>query len=154
MKKIIPNHKFTYITFFVLFVALEFLFWGLMGTKPWKENNLPWWVNIIYTVVALGLMLTGVLIYRSKVYYMVDNKGIYRHGKKIVEYRFKDIVYLDEEYANNHIETKIYLSTGVWVLLTLDRKKELLKLIKDKSPLLDKENFIYKYPNAFNQIKK
>jgi len=148
MKKYRPNHRYTYITFFILFIALEFLFWGICGSKPWKEKTFPWWVNLIYTGVAIILVGTATIIYVKKVYYLVDDEAIYRHGKETKEYKFKEIVYIDEDYANTHVECKMYLSRGIWVLLTLDKNKEILKLIKERSSLLNYEQLVFKYPKS------
>jgi len=151
MKKYRPNHRYTYITFFILLCALEFLLWAICGTKPWLATTSPWWVNLIYTGAAILCIGTATLIYVKKVYYLVDDKAIYRHGRETKQYNFKEIVYIDEEYANKHIEVKMYLSRGLWVLLTLDKKKEILQLIKKKSPLLNYEEFVFKYPKALEK---
>lgn len=151
MKKYKPNHRYTYITFFILLCALEFLLWGICGSKPWIKNTSPWWVNLIYTGCNILLIGFATIFYVKKVYYLVDDKSIYRHGKDIKQYNFKEIVFIDEDYANTHIECKMYLSRGIWVLLTLDKNKEILKLIKERSPLLTYEELVFKYPKALEK---
>lgn len=155
-KKIRPSHKYTYITFFILFVALTFLLWAICGTKPWYMEyesyvNDRLWIELTYIACAFFVCALGAFIYRLKVYYIVDDKKITRMGTKEREYFFNDIVYLDNEYASKHKDILIYLNTGKWVNLTMDPQKELLSIIKNKCHLLNKDTFILKYPDAYNK---
>lgn len=157
MRKIRPSHKFTYLTFFILFVVLTFLLWGIFGTKSWtfkgdyvKERL---WVDLTYSLISFALCVAGALIYRAKTYYMVNNEVIIRHGKKINEIHLKDIVYLDEEYSLHHSEMLIYVNTHKWINLTLDPKRELIKIVKDNSPLLNKDELNFRYPESLNKKK-
>ncbi|MCQ2795292.1 MAG: hypothetical protein MJ214_03710 [Bacilli bacterium] len=152
-KKIRPSHKYTYITFFILFVALTFLLWAIFGTKPWYMEYESYtkdrlWIELTYIACSFLVCATGAFIYRLKVYYIVDSKKIVRKGTKEREYFFNDIIYLDEEYTNKHSDMLIYLNVGKWVNLTMDRKKELLKIIKENCRLMKKETFIAKHPDA------
>ena len=155
-KKIRPSHKFTYLTFFILFIALTFLFWAMFGTKPWYMEYESYvkdrlWIELTYIAVAFLVCAVGAFIYRLKVYYIVDNKKIVRFGTKEREYFFNDIIYLDEEYTNKHNDMLIYLNTGKWVNLTMDRERELLDIVKEKCDLMDKEAFALKHPEAFKK---
>ncbi len=158
-KKIKPSHKYTYITFFILFCALTLLLWTIVGTKPWLNNYTDYikerlWVELTYISSAFLVNLIGVIIYRIKVYYVVDDKKIIRYGRVERQYFYNDIIYVDDEYTSKHNDALIYLNTGKWINLTLDSKRELLELIKDKSPLMKKDDFILKYPEAYQRIKK
>ena len=97
------------------------------------------------------MCFVGFLIYYFKVYYIVDNKKIVRFGSKTREYFFNDIIYLDEQYTSKHNDMLIYINTGKWVNLTMDPHKELLEIIKKQCHLLKKDDFIVKYPNAYNK---
>jgi len=154
-KKIRPNHKITLIFFLIMFALLEFLLWGLFGTKPWKEKPAVWWVNLIYTGCALVVILVGFIIYIKTVYYIVNDSCISHHASKSIEYYFKNIVYVDEEYSKKHIEVKFYYNDGYWVYLRDSRNKDLLKFIKEKSKLLTYDELNLKYPKAIesNQDK-
>ncbi|MCQ2796475.1 MAG: hypothetical protein MJ213_04165 [Bacilli bacterium] len=152
-KKIRPSHKYTYIVFFILFVALTFLLWAICGTHPWNMQyesyvNERLWIELTYIACSFLVCATGAFIYRLKVYYIVDNKKITRTGTKERGYFFNDIIYLDEEYTNKHGDMLIYINTGKWVNLTMDSKKELLKIVKEKCHLLSKEEFAIKHPDA------
>lgn len=153
MKKIRPSHKFTYLTFLILFVALSFLLWAIFGTKPWSMSYNDYvserlWVELTYLGISFLVCALGAFIYRLKVYYLVNDKMIVYHGKKETEYHFNDIVYLDEAYTNRHNDMLIYINTGKWVNLTMDPKKEIYNLVKKHAKLLSEEQFNFKYPNA------
>ena len=158
-KKIRPSHKFTYLTFLILFVALTFLLWAIFGTKPWFMEYQSYardrlWIELTYIGVSFLVCAIGAFIYRYKVYYLVDNKKIVRFGSKEREYFFNDIIYLDEEYTSKHNDMLIYINSGKWVSLTMDPKKELYEIIKKKCRLLDKDTFILKYPEAYSRKVK
>ena len=155
-KKIRPSHKYTYLTFFILFIALTFLLWAIVGTKPWFMTYTNYWSEMFWreaTAVGVSFLLCfiGAFIYRLKVYYIVDDKKITRFGTKEREYYFNDIIYVDHEYTSKHIDMLIYLGSGRWVNLTMDKKKELLEIVKKKCHLLDKETFTSKYPDAMSR---
>ena len=155
-KKIRPSHKYTYLTFLILFVALTFLLWAIFGTKPWFMEYRDYikerlWVELLYIGISFLVCFVGFLIYYLKVYYLVDDKMIVRLGSKRREYFFNDIIYLDEEYTSKHNDMLIYINTGKWVNLTMDPRKELLNIIKDKCHLLNKDDFILKYPDAYSK---
>lgn len=158
MKKIRPNHRYTYIAFLILFVAIEFLLWGIMGTKPWMHKDVGsyfgtkyFYTDLIYTLINISILVTIFIIYYVKVYYTIYDNYFVRNGRKIEEFYFKDIIYVDKEYSEKHIDMKIFTNTERWFLLTNDRKKELYKLILERSPLLSKDNLNYKYPNALRK---
>lgn len=151
MKKMRPNHKITFITFGILLIALEFLLWAIMGIRPWQigeegytHNNM---IDVIYTVCAIAVIAIALIWYIHRLYYMVDEKKIVVHSGKIKEYRFKDIIYLDEAYSKKHIDAKMYIVGHGVIFLTMDRKKELLEMIMKKSPLISLEELKDKYPN-------
>lgn len=151
-KRIRPTHKLTFITFGILFVALEFLLWSICGVRFWdigkSSYNHSYIVDIIYTCCAVVVILTALIIYIVKVYYVVEDDQIIRYGFNTKSYRFKNIVYLDEEYSKKHVDIKFYDNSGYWVFLTDNRNKDLYKFIKEKSPLLSLEEFKDKYPKV------
>ena len=153
MKKIRPNHKFTYLTFSILSLALMLLLWTIYGTKWWVEGYLPYsksyWRELSIFLISTIIPFIGAMIYRSQVYYLVEeNRFVRKHGKKLETYYFKDIVYIDKTWADTHIDMRLFINTGKWVLLTMDKEKNLYKMILEKSPLMDKELFKKKYPNS------
>lgn len=147
-----PNHKLTFVAFGIMFLALEFLLWSICGIRWWnigKEGYTHnYIVDIIYTVVAFVVMLTAMIIYIAKIYYVIEKDQIVRHGNGLKIYRFNNIVYLDEEYGTKHVDIRFYDNNGYWVNLTDTKNKDLYKIIKEKSPLLTLEQFKAKYPKV------
>ncbi|MCQ2753373.1 MAG: hypothetical protein MJ207_02705 [Bacilli bacterium] len=143
-----PNHKLTYCTFFILWVALAGLLWTIFGSKSWLVETIDLRKEAIYLSVSFVVMVIGMIIYISKIYYVIEDEQIVRHGSKIMMYRFNNIVYLDEKYSKKHVDLKFYSNSGYWVYLTDTRQHDLYKIIKQKSPLLDYDAFRAKYPKA------
>lgn len=151
-KRLRPNHKLTFICFGMLFLALEFLLWSICGVRFWRLSDPDYHhnyiVDIIYTVIAFSLMLTAMIIYIVKIYYVIEKDQIVRYGNGLKTYRFNNIVYIDEEYTKKHVDIRFYDNGGYWVNLTDTRNKDLYKVIKEKSPLLTLDEFKAKYPKA------
>jgi len=151
-KRLRPNHKLTFVAFAIMFVALEFLLWAICGIRWWnigKEGySHNYIIDIIYTVVAIAVIVIGLIIYIVKIYYVIEEEQIIRHGNGLKLYRFNNIVYLDEEYTKKHVDIRFYDNNGYWVYLTDTKQKDLYKVIKEKSPLLSLEEFKAKYPKV------
>lgn len=143
-----PNHKLTFITFFILLLALEFLLWSIFGSRPWLPESINLIKEAIYIPCGIGVILVALIIYILKIYYVIEEEQIVRYGSKIKNYRFKNIVYLDEVYSHKHVDIKFYSNNGYWVYLTDTRHHDLIKIIKEKSPLLSLDDFKTKYPKV------
>lgn len=109
------------------------------------------------TIIALWFVSSIVFLYISLTqnYYTIENKCIVHHRfKKELYYYFKDIVYIDHNYAKKHKVIQFVTQRGDIRYITFDSKGLIYEtMCKKCKNLLDYETLKENYPNL-RSIKK
>lgn len=134
--------------FLISFLIFEIIFFlSFQGAK----NNSLWPLDSSFYYYTTALLLASALfcyISLTQTFYEIQGP-IFIHSKmgKITEYTFKNIVYLDEKFSLSKKMLRFFTYDGTEHLLVFDKKGVLFDTIREKSPLLTKEEFLRRFPN-------
>lgn len=132
--------------FIALFFVMEAIFYfSFQSTQFWPlEMNF-----YIYTPCLLASSAFFCYISITGTYYTVDNQKI-QHTKmnKTYEYRFKDIIYIDEEWSKKHKMLLFYLADGHQRYLAFDRKGIIFEYAMKYSHLISRDEFLTRFPKV------
>lgn len=135
--------------FSVAFLVLEIIFYL---TFQGSRNSTFWPLDrSFYFYTPALLIATFIFCYISitQTFYKIDG-AVFVHSKmgKIVDYKFSNIVYVDEEFSTSKKIMRFFTKEGKEHLLMFDRKGAVYQAILEKSPLISKEEFERRFPNV------
>ncbi|NLI94622.1 MAG: hypothetical protein GX350_02255 [Erysipelotrichaceae bacterium] len=101
---------------------------------------------VIPLVIALIIALVAI---RTTSYEINKKKIIHRRGRKVYEYKFSMIVYVDDEYTRKHKILRFYTNKGDEIFLPLDKNMLLYEIVqKNVGYLWSFEQLKEKFPKA------
>lgn len=148
-KKLYLSNGKIIISFIISFVILEGLFYL---TIQFSQTG-AWWPLgtsfYIYTPVLLVLSIIFGVLSIKKVYYEVDNNHIVHHKlNKEIEYSFKNITYIDEEWSRKNKQLRFFDKNGQEHYLVFDKEGIIFEMaLKHASPL-SRDDFRRRFPKA------
>lgn len=131
--KLRPNPVKAIISHLVIGLAMAIIFFLLFNDSFW-----PWtWKHYVVTITPIVLAGGFAYITISQTGYTITPREIIFHkGRHDLFFRFKDIIYVDEDYAKQKKMLRFYLSNGDERFLVLDKQQKLLQITLEKCPHL------------------
>ena len=145
MKLKISNYRIVFI-FIILFVVFEAIFYVSFQF----ENFWPLETSFyIYTPALLFSSAFFCYISITKTYYIVDKSHII-HSKmgKDYEYRWADIIYIDQEWSKKHKMLLFYLNDGRGRYLAFDKQGIIWEYALKYSHLISYDEFVARFPKV------
>lgn len=132
--------------FIILFIAFELIFYfSFQRTSLWPLD-----ISFYYYTPAL-LVSSAFFCYISitKTYYIVDKQKIqhFKMGKQY-EYRWAEIIYIDEEWSKKHKMLLFYQEDGRGRYLAFDKKGIIWEYAMKYSHLISNEEFRERFPKV------
>lgn len=137
------------ISFVIAFISLELLFYltiQFSETGAWFPFGTSFY---IYTPLLVILSIIFGILSVTKVYYEVDKNCIVHHKmNKEIEYSFKNITYIDEEWSRKNKQLRFFDKNGKDHYLVFDKEGIIFDMaIKYASPL-SRDDFRRRFPKA------
>ena len=137
------------IIFVISFIVFEAIFYFTMQdfvNNGFFPFNTPFY---FYTPMLLAVSVIFCVVSITQTYYEVDKEKLVHHkmGKTYV-YKFKDILYVDEEWSLKHKMLWFYDNNGKDHYLAFDKNAEIYKAVIEHSNLMEWDEYKLKFPNA------
>ena len=138
------------ILIFVLsFIVFEAIFYFTMQdfvNNGFFPFNTPFY---FYTPLLLAVSVIFCVVSITQTYYELDKEKLIHHKMgKTYTYKFKEILYVDEEWSTKHKMVWFYDNAGKDHYLAFDKDGEIYKAIIERSPLMEWGEYKAKFPNA------
>ncbi len=131
------------IIFVILFFVFEAIFYVSFQYKQFFPLEPSFY---IYTPSIAVLSIVFCWLSITQTYYEVD-KGSIRHYKmgKVYEYRFSDIIFIDEKWSEKHNMLLFYQNDGRAKYLAFDKNKIIYEYALNYSHLISEEEFVERF---------
>ena len=137
------------ISFVIAFVSLELLFYltiQFSETGAWFPFGTSFY---IYTPILVILSLIFGILSVTKVYYEVDKNCIVHHKmNKEIEYSFKNITYIDEEWSRKNKQLRFFDKNGKEHYLVFDKEGIIFDMALKYASPLSRDDFRRRFPKA------
>lgn len=134
------------IVFIVAFLIFEAIFYFTIN----NFNNGP--INtsfFIYTpILVVTTTIFCIVSIKSTYYEIHGDKFVHHKMGKITEFKYKDILYVDEEWSKRHKMVLFYTNNGKSGVLAFDKDAKLYQTILEKAPLITWEEYKMRFPSA------
>ena len=132
--------------FVVFFFILEVIFYfSFQGNYFWPLQTSFY----VYTPTLLGLSIIFCVLTIKQTYFVIQKERIV-HVKmnNAFEYRYKDFLYIDEEYSEKHKTMLFYLKDGKERFLAFDKDHKVYDTCLERCEnLISKEELKRRFPN-------
>ncbi len=132
--------------FLVMFLIFEVIFYFSFQGNNFFPLNTSFYV---YTPALLGVSALFCFLTIKGTYFVIQKERIV-HVKMntAFEYRFKDIIYIDEEYSVKHKTMLFYLKDGKERFLAFDKDHKVYDACLERCEnLITKEELKRRFPN-------
>ncbi|MCQ3034836.1 MAG: hypothetical protein MJ248_01225 [Bacilli bacterium] len=137
------------ISFVIAFVSLELLFYltiQFSETGAWFPFGTSFY---IYTPLLVILSIIFGILSVTKVYYEVDKNCIVHHKmNKEIEYSFKNITYIDEEWSRKNKQLRFFDKNGKDHYLVFDKEGIIFDMALKYASPLSRDDFRRRFPKA------
>ena len=133
--------------FAVAFLIFELIFYvSFQGV-----NGALWPLDKSFYFYTPALLVATVLfcyISLTQTYYEIQG-AVFIHSKmgKVVEYKFSNIIYIDQEFSEKKKMFRFFTRDGQEHLLVFDKNAVLYQTSLEKCTLITKEEFQRRFPN-------
>lgn len=129
--------------FIGLFLILEVIFYISFQYQHFWPLETSFY---FYTPCLLGISILFCVLSITQSYYTVDKSKIthYKMGK-VYEYRFKDIIFIDEPWSEKHKMLLFYQEDGHARYLAFDKKRKIYEYALTYSHLISEEEFVTRF---------
>lgn len=142
-EKLKISSKRIIIIFVVMFLIFEAIFYVSFQYKQFWPLETSFY---IYTPCVAVLSIVFCWLSITQTYYEVD-KGKIRHVKmgKVYEYKFSDIIFIDQPWSEKHKMLLFYQKDGRARYLAFDKNKVIYEYALNYSHLISEEEFIERF---------
>ena len=133
-----------------IFVVLFFVFEAIFYFSFQSQQFWPLEMNFyIYTPILIGSSFFFAYFSITGTYYEVDKDKI-RHTKmnKTFEYKWKDIIYIEEEWSKKHKMLCFYQEDGRAKYLAFDKEGIIFEYAMKYSHLISRDEFLTRFPKV------
>lgn len=136
------------IVFVVAFLVFEAIFYFTM--QDFNKGFFPFDMSFyIYTPAILVVSVVFCVLSITQTYYEIEKDKIVHHKMgKVTEIKYKDILYVDEEWSKKHKMVLMYLNDGRDHYLAFDKDEIIYNTVLEKANLMTWEEYKIRFPNA------
>ena len=103
----------------------------------------------IYTPLIIVISTLFCVLSITQTYYEIEKDKIIHHKMgKVTEIKFKEILYVDEEWSKRHKMVLMYLIDGRDHYLAFDKDGIIYNTVLEKANLMTWEEYKIRFPNA------
>ena len=135
--------------FIFSFLVLEAIFY--FSLQNFAQNGFFPFSNsfYFYTPFLVVISILFCVLSITQTYYEIDKEKISHHKMgKVYEYKFKDIMFVDEEWSKKHKMLMFYLNDGKARYLAFDKEGKIFLAVINKAKLMSWEEYKIHCPNA------
>lgn len=137
------------LVFVIAFIVFEGIFYLTM--QDFANNGaFPFSIQFyFYTPLLLAISVIFCVVSLTQTYYELDKEKLVHHKMgKTYTYKFKDILYIDEEWSMKHKMVWFYDNNGKDHYLAFDKDGLIYKAMIKNCVIMSWDEYKAKFPNA------